>query len=320
MKINKRMQLILIFLLLALCSWNIITDVPDTTEQSYNISIIIRGKMDDSWSNLKKGAENAAEDLNVNLRFVAAIGGNTAEEQIELLQQEIEGTDAVLISPVNRVLLRDYIKDLADTNKPLILIESGISGENSIPIIQSDNVQMGKTLAESVINHGIRNKKVLILSGNGMCSSIIDRQRGFMQAMEDTENECSIVSAGSFEPEAIYVLMKDREPDVVVALDTAILENLVKGNAIYKTNYPDRKVGIYGSGCSSTVLKALENNEIVEITASDSFSIGYLGVQEAVKAIEKRAASSNEDIRYILTNSNKMYTDNHQKLLFPFVK
>lgn len=319
MKINKRVQFALFFLLLALCAWNIITDVPDSAEESYNISIIIRGKMDDSWSNLKKGAETAAEDLNVNLRFVAAIDGSTAEEQIELLQQEAEGTDAVLISPVNKVLLRDYIEDLAKT-KPLILIESGISSKNTIPIIQSDNVEMGKSLAESVINHGIRNKKVLILSGNEMCSSVLNRQKGFMEAMEKTENDCSIISAGSFEPEAIYVLMKEQEPDVVVALDTAILESLVKANSIYKSSYPERTVGIYGSGCSSTVLKALENNEIIAITASDSFSIGYLGVQEAVRAIEEGSANSNEDIRYILTNSNQMYNDIHQKLLFPFVK
>lgn len=81
MKINKRVQLSLLLLLLLYCLWNIITDLPDRTEKTCNISLIIRGKMDDSWSNLKKGAENAAEDLNVNLRFVAAIEGNTAEEQ-----------------------------------------------------------------------------------------------------------------------------------------------------------------------------------------------------------------------------------------------
>ena len=319
MKISKRAQFVLFFLMLALCAWNIITAVPDSTEESYNISIIIRGKMDDSWSNLKKGAENAAEDLNVNLRFVAAIEGNTAEEQMELLQQEVDGTDAILISPVNKVLLRDCVQELAK-DKPLILIESGISGENNIPIIQSDNVEMGRTLAKGVLDHGVNKKKILVLSGNEMCSSVKDRQKGFMEVMEETENDCSIISVGSFEPEAIYVLMKDRNPDVVVALDTAILENLVKANTIYKSNFPGKRVKIYGSGCSSTVLKALENNEIVAITASDSFSIGYLGVQEAVKAIEKKEASSNEDIRYILTDSELMYNDTHQKLLFPFVK
>ena len=320
MKINKRVQLLLLFLLLILCTWNIVTDIPSELEESYNISIIIRGKMDDSWSNLKKGAENAAEDLNVNLRFVAAIDGNTAEEQIELLKQEVEGTDAIIISPVNRVLLQDQIVDLAKRKKPIILMESTISGNHSIPVIQSDNLEMGKTLAESVINHGVRNKNVLILSGNAMCSSVIERQKGFMEAMVETENKCSIVSAGSFEVDGIYRLLCERQPDVAVALDTKLLENLVKANKKYASQYPDTKVEIYGSGCSSTVLKDLENKDIVAITAEDDFSIGYLCVQEAVNAIKGKDTTSNNDIRYIITNSAQMYSDTNQRLLFPFVK
>ncbi len=320
MKINKRVQLSLLLLLLLYCLWNIITDLPDRTEKTCNISLIIRGKMDDSWSNLKKGAENAAEDLNVNLRFVAAIEGNTAEEQSELLEQEMEGTDAIIMSPVNRTLLRDQILDIAKRRKPIILIESGISGKNSLPIIQSDNIAMGKSLAQSVINHGVHKKKILIFSGNGMYSSVIDRQKGFLEAMEETENSCTVVSAGNFEPEGMYHMFRECEPDVAVALDTKLLENLVKANKIYQEQCPEEDVKIYGAGCSSTVLRDLENQDIVAITAEDDFSIGYLSVQEAVNAIQGKENHSNSNIRYILTQSLQMYSDTNQRLLFPFVK
>lgn len=320
MKINKRVQLSLLFLLLLLCVWNIITDLPDRTEKTYNISLVIRGKMDDSWSNLKKGAENAAEDLNVNLRFVAAIEGNTAEEQSELLEKEMDGTDAIIVSPVNRTLLKDQILSMVKRKKPVILIESGISGKNSVPIIQSDNVAMGKTLAQSIINHGVHKKKILIFSGNGMYSSVIDRQKGFMEAMEETENQCTIVSAGNFEPEGMYHMFRECEPDVAVALDTKLLENLVRAKEIYQEQCPDEDVSLYGAGCSSTVLKDLENQDIVAITAEDDFAIGYLSVQEAVNAIQGKKTESNSDIRYILTHSLQMYNDTNQRLLFPFVK
>lgn len=319
MKISKRVQFGLLLLLLILCTWNVITDIPSTNQKNYNISVIIRGKMDDSWSNLKKGAENAAEDLNVNLRFVASIDGNTAEEQNELLQQETNGTDAILIAPINRVLLKESINEISQT-KPLILIESNIAGAHSIPVIQSDNEGMGSALAEAVIKHGVKRKQVLILSGNTMCGSVVERQKGFMKWMDGAQAKCQIVNAGSFEPEAIYVLMKERKPDVVVALDTGILENLVKANAIYKSSFPSRRVTIYGAGCSGVTLKALENKEIEALVASDSFSIGYLGVQEAVRRIEEGTANSNEMIRYVVTDSEQMYDDEHQALLFPFVK
>lgn len=319
MKINKRVQMILLIMLLILCSFYVITDIPEEAEANYDISIVIRGKMDDSWSNIKRGAENAAEDMNVTLRFVAALEGNTAEEQMELLEQEVEGTDAIIISPVNRILLKDKILQVA-RKKPMVLMESAISGDESLPVIQSDNVAMGESLAQSVLEHKKDRQRILVLSGNAMCSSVIDRQKGFMKKMEGTENSCFVVSAGNFEPEGIYTMMKDRKPDAVVALDTKLLENLVKANEIYKQEYPKRQVGIYGYGVSSTVLKDLEHNDILVLAADDGFSIGYLCVQEAVNAIQDKKVSGNKNIQYILTNSSNMYSDGNQKLLFPFVK
>lgn len=232
----------------------------------------------------------------------------------------MEGTDAIIMSPVNRTLLRDQILDIAKRRKPIILIESGISGKNSLPIIQSDNIAMGKSLAQSVINHGVHKKKILIFSGNGMYSSVIDRQKGFLEAMEETENSCTVVSAGNFEPEGMYHMFRECEPDVAVALDTKLLENLVKANKIYQEQCPEEDVKIYGAGCSSTVLRDLENQDIVAITAEDDFSIGYLSVQEAVNAIQGKENHSNSNIRYILTQSLQMYSDTNQRLLFPFVK
>lgn len=318
MKISKRVQMILLILLLMLCSYNIITDIPVKREHAYNISVVIRGKMDDSWNNIKKGVENAAEDLNVTLRFVAAIDGNTAEEQIELLKQEADGTDAIILSPVNRTLLKDTVKEL-EKKTPMILMESDVSGLKDIPVIQSDNEAIGMELAEVIVKQEKQDLRVLVLSGNAMCSSVIDRQKGFMKVMEEADKDCSLVTAGNFEPEGIYTMMKERRPNVVVAMDTKILENLVKGNRIYKETFKE-DVAVYGYGCSSTVLKNLENGEIELLAADDGFAMGYLCVQEAVKAIEHKKAVGNDKIRYIITSAADMYSVEHEKLLFPFVK
>lgn len=319
MKINKRVQFVLLLLLLGLCTWNIITDVPSINKTSYNISIIIRGKMDDSWSNLKKGAETAAEDLNVNLRFVAAIEGNSAQEQLELFRQELVGTDAILLSPVRNVHLEDLVNESIQ-NKSLILIESDLAEEHTLPIIQSDNEGMGDTLAKTLIQHGVGNKRIVLLYEDESSYNMIVRQEGFMKRMESSQVACMITNVGHPKSEAIYQVIEQAQPEVVVALDTAMLEELVKANNAYKTNFPDRQVLIYGAGCSSALLKALENGEIVSLVAPDSFSIGYLGVQEAVNAIEKEKVNSNKNIRYILTDSKQMYDDVHQSLLFPFVR
>lgn len=97
-------------------------------------------------------------------------------------------------------------------------------------------------------------------------------------------------------------------------------KNLVKASKIYKKNNPDDFYQVYGTGCSNEVLKGLENKDIVCIGAQDDFSIGYLGVSQAVASIRGEKTAGSRDIRYIITNSEQMYGDSNQRFLFPFVK
>ena len=321
MKMNRYIQLVILILLTLLCIWTIGGfSRPKQNESGYNISVIIRGKMDESRDNLKKGAENAAEDLHVTLRFVAAIEGNTAQEQIDLLYQEAEGTDAILISPVDQTALKNPISDVIHSKIPVILVESGISEKNTFLSIHCDNEALGRGLARSVINYGNQKEEILVLCGDARCTSVADRRKGFLENMKETKNRCSILHEGGFSSEDILSQLKEKEPDVAVALDTDVLKNLVKASKDYKTGYPNASLQIFGAGCSSEVLKELENKNIVTIAAEDDFSIGYLGIQEAVAAIEGKGAKSNSKIHYIITNSDHMYDDENQKLLFPFVK
>lgn len=320
MKWKRKFQITLLAILILVCLARIASPPRSKDEMSYNISVIVRGNMDRSWSNLKRGAEDAAADLNVNVRFVASLDGNTAEEQLTLLEKEMEGSDAVLISPVNRILMKDPILELSKGKTPILMFESGISGENDIPLLCCDNEQMGRDMAQAMINHGNIREKIIIFSGNGICSSVTQRQKGFLSVMEETGNHCMIVSAGSFQPDALAEILAQEEPDAVIALDDRIVENLAKAGRIYRQQGTGNKLQIYGIGCSSEILKSLENQELVNIAAQDDYAIGYLGVQEAVSAIQGKEVRGNEKIRYIITNSSHMYDDVDERLLFPFVR
>ncbi len=320
MKWRGKIQIALLGILILICLLRIAGPPRNRKDISYNISVIVRGNMDRSWSNLKRGAEDAADDLNVNVRFVASLEGNTAEEQLELLDKELEASDAILISPVNRILMKEPLLTLSRKKPPILLFESGISGENDIPLLCCNNEQMGRDMADAMINHGNIKANIIIFSGNGICSSVTERQKGFLAVMEETQNQCAIVSAGSFQPEALARILEEEQPDAVIALDDRILENLTKAGRMYRQTHTKSKLQIYGIGCSSEILRSLENQEIVSIAAQDDYAIGYLGVQEAVAAVQGKPVKGNEEIRYIITNSNHMYDDMDERLLFPFVR
>lgn len=319
--IKKRVVILLVFgLFLFYSLWEIVSVSENKPEERYNISVIIRGKMDDNWENLKRGAERAAEEWSVNLRFVSAIDEDDAQEQIELLKQEAEGTDAILLSPVNHELLSEPTLKVVKEGVPVVLIESGITQNNNLPVIQSDNEGIGESLARTVVNYGNQKKNIMILNGSSLSTSIEGRNKGFLKYMKKTENKCSVKKKGLFSVQEIVSCLSEEEQEVVVALDTQVLNTLIKAARVYKKENPDSEMQIYGVGCNGEILKALENRELVSLVVEDDFSIGYLGVQEAVQAIRGNKPESNDNIRFIVTNSEYMYEEENQKLLFPFVK
>ena len=70
------------------------------------ISVLYRQSDASTWSVVRQGMEQAALDLNAELRFLTITGQDPAAEQQELLEREKEtGTDAVLLIPADREAL-----------------------------------------------------------------------------------------------------------------------------------------------------------------------------------------------------------------------
>ena len=55
MKWKKKIQFMLLAMLILVCLMRIASAPPDKKEKNYKVSIIFRGNMDQSWENLKRG-------------------------------------------------------------------------------------------------------------------------------------------------------------------------------------------------------------------------------------------------------------------------
>ena len=79
-------------------------------------------------------------------------------------------------------------------------------------------------------------------------------------------------------------------------------------------------IKIYGIANSDKAVYYLDNEEIKALIYQNEFSIGYLGVKEILneKVYEKKSAANM--VEYEIINKSNMYSEEYQKLLFPFVK
>ncbi len=324
---KKRKQIsIILFVLLVLSFLLLLNDtiLSANNKKIYNISIIVRGKNSESLMIMKQGIDQAASEMNVNISFVTLSEENSYREQTELIEREINNkADAIIIAPVDYEKMVEPIEN-AMKKVPVILIESTVKSKNVRSSISCDNYNLGVSLGEKMIQMGNTNANIAIVKNNLECSSIKERYDGFMSIMKNTENNCTFWEI-SGEKEVTHYneakqLLKYNDVDAVVTFDPGILELVGEAKKdLSSINKEKTSIQIYGAGSTSKIISLLEDNVINATAMQNEFNVGYLGVKTAVSVINGKYVN-NETIYSTVINTQNMYSEENQRLLFPFIR
>jgi simple sugar transport system substrate-binding protein len=109
-------------------------DVDLTQKKDVTIAMVTHGDGGSFWSVAKKGAEAAAEDLGVTLKYSES--NNDPEEQAQLIEAAVtEGVDGLAVSAPNPDAIRDAVKTAVDAGIPVITLNSGAEESASLGAI-----------------------------------------------------------------------------------------------------------------------------------------------------------------------------------------
>jgi simple sugar transport system substrate-binding protein len=105
-----------------------------TQSQDVTIAMVTHGDGGSFWSVAKKGAEKAAEDLGVTLKYSES--NNDPEEQAQLIEAAVtEGVDGLAVSAPNPDAIRDALATAKDAGIPIITLNSGAEESASLGAI-----------------------------------------------------------------------------------------------------------------------------------------------------------------------------------------
>ena len=95
-----------------------------TQSQDVTIAMVTHGDGGSFWSVAKKGAEKAAEDLGITLKYSES--NNDPEEQAQLIEAAVtEGVDGLAVSAPNPDAIRDALATATEAGIPIITLNSG---------------------------------------------------------------------------------------------------------------------------------------------------------------------------------------------------
>lgn len=325
MRSRKKQYLILFVLILSLFFLIMLSKnfIYGEDNKIYKISVIIRGKSSESWMITKEGIDQAASDMNVDVSFITLSEENNLDEQEQLIKREIDdGIDALIVVPVDYEKMSSSIKS-AKEKVPVVLIESTVKNIGKIPYVSCDNYELGKSLAEEIIKAGNYRNNIAIFNSETSYSSVKERCKGFEEVIKESKNNYELWDTSSDVLEGIeYVKkrVKENNIDIVVALEPSTLEILAQAKKeLTLENEEFNKIEIYGVGSTNKIIALLEENIINSTIVQNEFNVGYLGVQAAVGLI-KGEKIINKNIDFSIISKINMYSDENQRLLFPFVR
>ncbi|MCT4565650.1 MAG: substrate-binding domain-containing protein [Maledivibacter sp.] len=328
---NKEMyrikKLLITFLIIILCLSLAACNksaVVNKNEQKRNIAFIVKMKSGDYWKTVKMGADTAAKEFNVDIDFNAPYGEEDIEGQIELVNRAIDNkADAIIVAASDYNGLVEVIEKAYDRKIPIIIIDSEVNTEKYNSFIGTDNFDAGKKAAEILISMIGKKGNIAIMgfvkgTGNGE-----QREKGFSNIISQYSG-INVISKeyclSNIERAVILtkkIIRENEDVDAIVALNA--ISSIGVAKAIDEMNLAG-KVKVVTFDSTPEEIEYLEGGVIQATIIQNPFSMGYLGVKNAVKALEKKDIKKRIDTGSKVINIENMYLPENQKLLFPFVK
>jgi signal transduction histidine kinase/AraC-like DNA-binding protein/CheY-like chemotaxis protein/ABC-type uncharacterized transport system substrate-binding protein len=109
---------------------------------------------------------------------------NNIKKQIEHVERMIQdGTDVIIISPIEPDTIVNVIKRAYDKGIPVILIDRKINSQHFTAYVGGDNLEVGRDVGNYIASSRKNNVKVIELRGADVSSPVLERNQGFRQVI-----------------------------------------------------------------------------------------------------------------------------------------
>jgi ribose transport system substrate-binding protein len=282
----------LAFLLFIIWHRNFIDNKAQTTFSTikfYEVYLITTDKEYQYWEYMNNGAADMAVATGVNYTWVAPVTRDV-NKQIEIIKKAVsDGADAILLATDDPMMLSGVIEDAKASGVKVIYVDSP-ANEEAIITLASDNyeagVLAGQTLLSLLDSNGITSGSIGIVSYASKVNTQL-REKGFRETLANDsrftvlETRNTVTGDPQASQEAAERII-DENKDLVAIFGTNEGSSVGVGNAI-KAN-GNQYIGI-GVDRTDVTMELLSEGSLKAIIEQNPYTMGYLGMAEAVAAL-----------------------------------
>jgi ribose transport system substrate-binding protein len=313
----KKLKLIL-FLLVVACLF-----APACRREGSNkkvIAVIPKGVSHFFWQTVHAGAEAAGKELGVEVVWKGPAQETDYTGQINMVEDAINRrVDGIVLAPSHGDALVPVVERAKKEGIPVTIFDSGISTENYLCYVATDNRQGGVVAAERLAEKLGGKGKVAILGVKAGSVSTDQREQGFQETIKQKYPGIQIVAFQYGDADRAKSL--DRATDILTA--NADLNGFFASNEsssvgavqAIKQKGLTGKVILVGFDSSPNLIDDLNAGAIDSLVLQDPFKMGYEGVKSMVTKLNGQEPPRMLDTGVKLLTKENINTPEMQQLL-----
>lgn len=324
MKRHKNGLLLLTFFLLAVLFLSMVFQLEEFRQRK-TVKIVfipkVQDKTNDFWMSMISGAKSAGKEYQANLTILAPEEENDYQMQKQYIEEAVKmKPDVIALAPIQYSEMTDTVKKIKDAGIKLILIDSKIDEDLEETYIGTNNRTAGLQMGKKMRDYVNKDSKIAIVSHVKGSSTAMEREAGVREGLGDYEDRIEAVLYSNSDYKQAYEITKDLmrdHPDINLIAGLNLYSTVGVARAIKEMNL-NREVNIVGFDNDIEGIQYLEEGIIDTLIVQKPFNMGYLGVQTAVESVRGKKMEKNIYCDTEVITLDNIYTDENQKLLFPF--
>jgi ribose transport system substrate-binding protein len=311
---------LLIFTALFIFTFLVIGACRHNSNHKTVIAVIPKGVSHSFWQTVKAGAEAAGKDLNVGIDWKGPATETDIPGQINIVEDAINRrVNGIVLAPSHGDSLVPMVVRAQKEGIPVTIFDSGISTEQYVSYVSTDNRQGGVVAARRMGERLGGKGKVAILGVKKGSVSTDEREDGFAATIKQQFPGITITQL--LYGEASAVISLTRAEDILTAHPDlngffASNESSTVGavRALRQRNMAS-KVVLVGFDSTPDLVNNVKDGAIDSLVLQNPYKMGYEGVKTLVDKLNGREPKKRIDTGVTLLTKENMDTPEIQQLI-----
>jgi ribose transport system substrate-binding protein len=268
------------------------------------IALVSKGFQHQFWQAVKTGAEQAAEEFDVEITFEGPDTEADVDQQIQMLQTALDKSPAAIgFAALDSQAAGPLLQQAKSQNVPVIAFDSGVDSDIPLTTAATDNLaaaaEAAAHLAEAVGHEG----KVALVVHDQTSVTGQERRDGFVEYMEENEPNIEIVDIqyGGGDQAKSADLAKAiiaANPDLKGIYGSNEGSAIGVVQAVKELGIDPTQLVVVGFDSGKAQMDAIRDGLMLGAITQNPVGIGYETVKAAVEAIEGEKLPATIDTGY----------------------